>query len=72
MTSMTSLRAAALPTRAHKSLLSRLVTLNAVYRQRRALAALDAAALADLGLSRSEAETEAARPFWDAPAHWCK
>ena len=39
-------------------------------RQRRALTHLDDAALRDVGISREEAETEAARPFWDAPAHW--
>jgi uncharacterized protein YjiS (DUF1127 family) len=41
-----------------------------LYRQRRALAGLDDARLADLGLSRDEAETEANRPIWDAPVHW--
>ncbi len=38
-----------------------------VARQRRALARLDDAALADLGLSRRAAQREAARPFWDLP-----
>ncbi len=33
-------------------------------RQRRALANLDAHVLADLGLTRAEAESEAAKPFW--------
>lgn len=42
----------------------------ALYRQRRALLRLDAAALADLGLSKQEAVAEANRPFWDAPAYW--
>lgn len=41
-----------------------------LYRQRRALAALDNDRLADLGLSRHDAETEARRPVWDAPCHW--
>ena len=41
-----------------------------LYRQRRALAALDETRLADLGLSRHEAEAEANRPVWDAPAYW--
>ena len=41
-----------------------------LYRQRRALAKMDAAQLDDLGLTRSEAQAEAARPFWDAPSHW--
>ena len=39
-------------------------------RQRRALAALDDRALADIGLTRDAAESEARRPFWDAPESW--
>jgi len=38
--------------------------------QRRALRALDAAALNDLGLSYAEANREANRAFWDVPATW--
>ncbi|MFN3210997.1 MAG: DUF1127 domain-containing protein [Roseovarius sp.] len=34
-------------------------------RQRRALARLDDHALADIGLTREEAEAEARRPVWD-------
>ena len=41
-----------------------------VWRSRRALAALDDAALQDVGLSRVEAQSEANRPFWDVPATW--
>ncbi len=41
-------------------------------RQRQSLAKLDCHALNDIGISRSEAETEAARPFWDAPETWRK
>lgn len=47
-----------------------LLDLMALYRQRQALARLDDAALMDIGLTRAEAEKEAKRPFWDAPAHW--
>lgn len=54
------------------SLLSRLMGLDSLYRQRRALRNLDARALNDLGLSRAEAEAEAARPVWDAPTNWVK
>jgi len=36
-----------------------------VYRQRRALARLDDAALADIGLSRTEALAESRRALWD-------
>lgn len=39
-------------------------------RQRRALARLDARALDDIGVSRSQAEAEARRPPWDAPDSW--
>jgi uncharacterized protein YjiS (DUF1127 family) len=41
-----------------------------LWQQRRALAALDDARLADLGLTREQARTEANRPLWDAPSHW--
>lgn len=41
-----------------------------LWRQRRALTRLDEAALCDIGLTRSEAETEARRPIWDAPESW--
>lgn len=37
----------------------------AIYRQRRALARLDDRALADIGLTRAEADAEARRPIWD-------
>lgn len=42
----------------------------AVWRQRRQLACLDGRALDDIGVTRSEAETEARRGIWDAPNHW--
>ncbi len=38
-----------------------------VQRSRRALAELDDRMLADIGLSRAEADAERARPFWDLP-----
>ena len=41
-----------------------------VWRSRRALAALDDAALKDLGLTRHDATREATRPFWDTPNTW--
>jgi uncharacterized protein YjiS (DUF1127 family) len=40
--------------------------------QRKALARLDTAALADIGLSRAEAEIEARRPLWDVPSNWLR
>ena len=41
----------------------------AAYRQRRVLARLDDRTLADIGLTRAEASTEAARPVWDLPGN---
>ncbi|MDA7967099.1 DUF1127 domain-containing protein [Ruegeria sp.] len=43
-----------------------------VAKQRRALARLDDRALDDIGITRAQARTEAARPIWDAPLHWHK
>lgn len=40
--------------------------------QRRQLAALDDALLADIGLNRQQALNEAARPAWDVPRHWLR
>ncbi len=42
----------------------------AVRAERRALAALDATALADLGLTRADQAAESARAPWNVPAHW--
>ncbi|MEG3662320.1 DUF1127 domain-containing protein [Celeribacter halophilus] len=53
-----------------RSLVARLRMAMAISRQRRALARLDEARLADLGLTRKEALSEAARPMWDAPRNW--
>ena len=39
-------------------------------KERRALAALDADTLADIGISRSDAMAEASRTAWDAPDYW--
>lgn len=38
--------------------------------ERRALRELDRHRLDDLGITPEQARTEAARKFWDAPAHW--
>jgi uncharacterized protein YjiS (DUF1127 family) len=42
----------------------------ALWRQRRALATMDARQLADIGVTPDQARTEAARPVWDVPSHW--
>jgi uncharacterized protein YjiS (DUF1127 family) len=41
-------------------------------RQRRQLARLEPHLLRDIGLTAHEAQTEAQRPRWDAPAHWIR
>jgi uncharacterized protein YjiS (DUF1127 family) len=41
------------------------------WRQRQVLRDLDIDALNDIGISRKEAQAEARRPIWDAPANWC-
>lgn len=50
--------------------LKRLLAANALHRQQQALLRLDDHMLSDIGLTRSEAQTEANRPVWDAPTHW--
>ncbi|WIY23963.1 DUF1127 domain-containing protein [Parasedimentitalea psychrophila] len=52
------------------SLIAGLTARLAVWKQRRALKALDDSALNDIGLSRRQANTEARRSFWDAPDSW--
>lgn len=41
-----------------------------VWRERRALTALDAHARKDLGLSEQDISIETARPIWDVPQTW--
>lgn len=55
---------------ANASLLKRIATLFALARTRHQLKSLDAHMLDDIGLTRSQALTEAKRPLWDAPATW--
>lgn len=52
------------------NLFTRILWLNEVNKQRRALAKLDDSALKDLGLSPSDVAKELERPVWDAPHHW--
>jgi uncharacterized protein YjiS (DUF1127 family) len=47
-----------------------LVSLLDLWRTRQQLKSLDDRALADIGLTRREADAEAARPVWDVPATW--
>lgn len=58
-------------TRPHSARLSlRLRNILATHQQRRALLALDAHLLDDIGLTRAEAMDEAAPPLWDASQQW--
>lgn len=51
-------------------LLSRVLSAQALWRQRRSLATLDDHILNDIGLTRGQAFAESIRPVWDAPGHW--
>ncbi|MBP9182993.1 MAG: DUF1127 domain-containing protein [Fuscovulum sp.] len=57
------------PRRHRRGLLGQLAQALSLGRQRAHLARLDDHLLRDIGVSRAEAEAEAARG-WDAPAHW--
>ncbi|MBL9074740.1 DUF1127 domain-containing protein [Tabrizicola sp.] len=48
----------------------RLLAAAAIARSRHSLRHLDDRLLADIGLTRAEALSEAERAPWDAPAHW--
>ena len=54
------------------SLLSLVFNAIAVKRQRRELLELPDHRLADLGLTRAQAEAEGRRALWDAPQHWTR
>ncbi len=42
----------------------------AAHRQRQSLRGMDAARLADIGLTARQADAECNRPFWDVPHSW--
>jgi len=58
------------PAASSTTLLQRIKSAIAIARSRRALAKLDADGLADVGLTREQAQIEANRSVWDAPSHW--
>lgn len=53
-----------------KSVIDRLVALQAIRTERRKLAEMDSDGLRDIGISRRQANMESRRPAWDAPARW--
>lgn len=66
----TALAIQCIPSRRNPGLVERLGNALALGRTRRALARLDAAQLADIGVSPAQARNEAKRPVWDAPTGW--
>ncbi|PJE29022.1 Uncharacterized conserved protein YjiS, DUF1127 family [Pseudooceanicola antarcticus] len=56
----------ALP-RASRAPFSRVLSMLAVRRERRALNSLDVSRLEDLGITRDAARREASKPIWDLP-----
>ena len=55
---------------ARLALMRRLGRYLCLRRQRARLAQLDSHLLCDIGISAQEADVEARRPAWNAPAHW--
>ena len=47
-----------------------LLRAHAIWRERQQLASLDAHLLNDIGVTKEQADAEAERPVWDAPARW--
>lgn len=60
------------PRTRHGGFWTRLASVGSLYRQRRALADMPTYMLDDIGISRKDAMTEAAKPLWDVPQHWLK
>ena len=58
--------------RTNGTVISRFIQAYAGWQQRKRLATLDDAALRDIGLNRTQANAEAARPIWNAPAQWLR
>ncbi len=53
-----------------RSILSTVLDVLSLRRQRRRLAELDPHLLRDIGITEDEARREAELPIWDAPSHW--
>ncbi|MDK3073672.1 DUF1127 domain-containing protein [Sedimentitalea sp. JM2-8] len=69
---MTYIAASRCPPVARPSLGARIARAYGLWLQRQQLRRLDDAALRDIGISRAQAEIEASRPIWDAPASWTR
>ena len=67
-----SLRTKATGTLTLKVFLAHILTLQSIWRERRALNALSQEQLEDIGQNRHSAESEARRPAWDAPNRWLR
>ncbi|MEE3361560.1 MAG: DUF1127 domain-containing protein [Pseudomonadota bacterium] len=67
---MQDIRTRILPLPRSGQFFSKIVAMIRLARQRRALAALDADQLSDIGLTPEDARQEAERLFWDVPNHW--
>ncbi len=52
--------------------LARLVTLQAIRKERQTLSDLDPKLLKDIGITPEQAEKEAKRVIWDAPERWLR
>jgi len=53
-----------------KSFLAWILTLQAIWRERRALKSMSHTQLDDIGQTRKTAINESRRPVWDAPNRW--
>ncbi len=58
------------PSHNQRGVVARLLALLSLDAERHSLRSLDDHLLDDIGVSRSAAEKEANRPFWDVPANW--
>ncbi|MEM9524310.1 MAG: DUF1127 domain-containing protein [Pseudomonadota bacterium] len=54
------------------AIMTAVTALFSLARQRRGLRDLSDETLKDIGLTREQAQSEAARPFWDVPNHWMR
>ena len=72
MTSFTQTRSCGAQRIGSKGFFARVLLAHDAWRQRHALSRLDATALRDIGLTKTQADTEARKPLWDVPSHWLR